>query len=91
MDNKTVVTILSRRLGRETKDINALIEGLAAIIKEKCGNMDAIAIPGFGMFEATKQEEQITTDLSSGKRLLLPPEISLRFTSSAILRKKLLK
>lgn len=90
MDNKTVVATLARKLGRDTKDTNALIEGLAAIIKEKCGDMDSIAVPGFGLFEAIKQDEQITTDLSTGKRLLLPPEVSLRFTASAILRKKLL-
>ncbi len=89
MDNKTIVSTLSHKLGRDTKDINILIEGLATIIKEQCGNMNAIAIPGFGTFEPIKEDERITTDLSTGKRLLLPPEITLNFSASAILRKKM--
>ena len=89
MDNKTIVSSLAQRLGREPKDINILIKGFATIIKEKCSNMDAIAIPGFGTFEPQKEDERIVTDLSTGKRMLLPPEITLYFTSSAILRKKL--
>lgn len=89
MDNKQILASLSKKLGRETKDITVLIEGLATIIKDKCGNMDSIAIPGFGTFEPQKEEERISMDLSSGKRLLLPPEITLHFSPSTILRKKL--
>lgn len=89
MDNKTIISSLAQKLGRESRDINILIKGFATIIKEKCGNMDAIAIPGFGTFEPKKEDERIATDSSTGKRMLLPPEITLHFTSSTILRKKL--
>lgn len=89
MDNKAVVTALANKLGREPKDINLLIEGLAEIIKEQCGNMNTIAIPGFGAFEPIKEEERISKDLSTGKTLLLPPNISIAFKPSSLLRKHL--
>ncbi len=89
MDNKGFVAALSNKLAREPKDITALIEGLAASFRENCGNMDSIAIPGFGTFEPIKEDEHISTDLSTGKRLLLPPQIVLKFSPSSLLRKKL--
>lgn len=89
MDNKTVIATLSQKLGRDPKDISILIEGFATIIKEQCGDMNSVAIPGFGTFEPIKEEERITTDLSTGKRVLLPPEITLSFSASAILRRKM--
>lgn len=89
MDSKQVIISLSKKMGRDSKDISALINGLSAIIKDKCGTLDSIAIPGFGTFEPLKEEEKITTDLSTGKRILLPPQISLQFHPSTILRKKI--
>ena len=89
MDMKQIVATLSKKMGREPNDIIALIDGLSAIIKDKCGALDSIAIPGFGTFIPLKENEKITTDLSTGKRMLLPPQISLQFQPSTILRKKL--
>lgn len=91
MESKQLVSIVSQKLSRDQKDINALIEALAATLREKCGNMDSVAIPGFGTFVPIKEEEKISTDLSTGKRILLPPQISLTFQPSVILRKKLLE
>lgn len=91
MESKQLVSIVSQKLSRDQKDINALIEALAATLREKCGNMDSVAIPGFGTFVPIKEEEKISTDLSTGKRVLLPPQISLTFQPSVILRKKLLE
>ncbi len=89
MDNKTLVNQLAKKMGRSSSDINAFIEGLAAVIKERCGELDTIAIPGFGNFEPVKEDEQITTDLVTGKRILMPPAITLHFRPSALLRKRL--
>lgn len=89
METKQIVATLSKKMGRDSKDINALIEGLSTIIKDKCGTLDSIAIPSFGTFVPLKEDEKIITDLSTGKRMLLPPQISLRFHPSTILRKKL--
>ncbi len=89
MDNKNFIAALSNKLARDPKDIAALIEGLAASFRENCGNMDSIAIPGFGTFEPVKEDERVSVDLSTGKRLLLPPQIVLEFHPSSLLHKKL--
>lgn len=89
MDNKTIVNNLAKKLGRDQRDINALIEGLAAVIKEKCGDLDAIAIPAFGTFTPWKEDEKIIADPITGKRTMYPPSITLGFKASALLRKRL--
>jgi nucleoid DNA-binding protein len=89
MDNKTFTARLSQSLNRETKDITALIEGFSCILRERCSAMDSVAIPSFGTFNPIKVDEQITTDLSTNQRLLLPPQILLKFTASNILNKHL--
>ncbi|MCM1518418.1 MAG: HU family DNA-binding protein [Pseudoflavonifractor sp.] len=89
MDNKTVVATLSRKLGRDAKDINSLLEGLGAILKEKCGNMDSVAIPGFGTFEPEKKDEYVMTDGTTGRKTLYPPKIELQFKAGSMLRKRL--
>lgn len=89
MDNKAIVGTVAKKMGRESRDINALIEGLASVLKERCGDLDSVAIPGFGTFEPVKEDEKIVPDLASGKRIMMPPAINLNFKPSALLRKRL--
>ena len=89
MDNNAVVNELSKSMGRDAKDIAALLDGITAIMREKLSAMDSIAIPGFGTFEPVKEDERIQNDISTVKRLLLPPEITVQFKSSALLRRKI--
>ena len=91
MDTKQIVATLSKKMGREPNDIIALIDGLSAIIKDKCGALDSIAIPAFGEFYTEKEDEKISIDHSSGKRLLLPPQISISFKPSTIMKKRFLE
>lgn len=68
---------------------NDLTEHLAAIIRRTAIDMDSVAIPSFGTFTPVKHDEEVTTDLSTGKRMLLPPQITLEFSPASLLRKKL--
>jgi len=61
----------------------------AEIIRRTAANLDSVAIPSFGTFIPRKRDEEIADDLSTGRRMLLPPQITLEFTPAAMLRKKL--
>lgn len=50
---------------------------------------DSVAIPGFGTFTPEKQEEYVADDPVSGHRMLFPPNISLTYQPSVLLRKKI--
>ncbi|MDD7343458.1 MAG: HU family DNA-binding protein [Bacteroidales bacterium] len=89
MDNKELVERLSEKLGRSKADINKLIGALAEVVKTKASELDSIAVPGFGTFEAKKKNERVVTNPSSGKRMLVPPKITLGFKVSNVLKSKL--
>lgn len=89
MNNKEFITELSRRLDRDVTDVNVLVEGLATLLKEDCGALSSIAIPGFGKFVGEKSLERIELSEESGKRIMYPPQIRLGFEPSMILRMRI--
>ena len=89
MESKEFVSRLAKKMDREVKDINVLIDGLSQVFKDNLSKLDSIALPGFGEFSAIKEDETISIDRSTGKRLLLPPQISISFKPSTILKKRL--
>lgn len=89
MDSKEFIAELSKRVGRPEADVEALVEGLSALLKEECGQLGGIAIPGFGKFQGRKTLERIVEDEQSGKRVLYPPKIEMEFVQSSILKARL--
>lgn len=89
MDNKSFISLLARRLDRDSATVAKLTEGLSTIIKEQCSAEGRVAIPGFGTFAGIKHEETVTNDLSTGKRMLLPPSIDVVFIPGSRLKKNL--
>ena len=89
MDNKQLQDIIAKRMGRDNADVTKLIEAFITIVKESCGEMDSIAVPGFGTFETKKKLERIVVNPSTGKRMLSPPTITLTFKASALLKAKI--
>ncbi len=60
---------------------------LVSVLTECGERLDSVSIPRFGNFEPVKEDERVDVDLSTGKRILLPPSITMTFASSATLRK----
>lgn len=85
--SKSFNSELGNRIGRDKKDTDALLSALGQALRQHCGELDTVAIPAFGNFVAVKHEEKIVTDRSTGKRMLLPPEVELTFVAAGRLRK----
>ncbi|MDD6228328.1 MAG: HU family DNA-binding protein [Bacteroidales bacterium] len=88
MDVKTLNSELGKRLNRDPEDINLLCEQLGAVIAESLANGDSVAIPSFGSFEPKKRMERVAVHPSTGKRILIPPKLSIMFRPSAMLKLK---
>ncbi len=89
MDNKQFIEALARNLKRDRKDIKNLIEALNAVVSSRCGELDTIAVPGFGTLEGRKKNERIMTNPSTHKRMLIPPKITLNFKVSNVLKNRM--
>lgn len=70
---------MATRLNLETSTAEKLLEGFIEVIGEECRDLKRVALPSFGSFQGVKRDETIVRDLSTGKRLLLPPAIELEF------------
>lgn len=89
MDNKSFVGNVARKLNCDATTASRLIEGLAALPRDECVDGNRVALPGFGTFEGVKHNEEIITDLATGRRMLLPPSMELRFVPGGMLKKKI--
>ena len=87
MDNKSFITTLEQRIGDPRTPM--LLEALIGLVREQSMQSNRIAFPGFGSFEGVRHDEEIVTDLSTGKRMLLPPSIEVKFQLGTMLRKRL--
>jgi len=88
MDNKNFISNLAQRLGCDNATAQRLVDGFGTIVRETCADAGKVAIPGFGTFEGVKHDDEIITDLASGRRMLLPPSIEATFSASGMLKKK---
>lgn len=78
-------------------DKNGLTESQAAGIMDalrKClvecaAQGDSVAIPGFGTFVTVKDDERVDRDLSTGKKVLVPPHLSVGFKAGSALLKSI--
>ena len=89
MDYKQLRKILAERTGRSAEDVDALVEGLSVVLQQCGSELHSVAVPTFGTFTTVKHDEEIRQDLSTGKRMLLPPEIVMEFTPGATLLRRL--
>lgn len=86
MDHNEFCRQLTERTGRSSADVDALIDGLSLAVRQACADLDTVAVPTFGSFVPEKHREEVVKDLSTGKQMLLPPEIAVSFVPSARLR-----
>ena len=89
MDYKQFRKRLTELTGRSSADVDALVEGLSIILRDTCSELDRVGIPTFGTFTAVKHNEEVVTDLSTGKRMRLPPEIKIEFHPGGLLPKSM--
>lgn len=86
---KPLIQHLSQSLGEDQHRVNAMLEALADVLRSSATGLTALAIPSFGTFEPVKYDEEIVTDRVTGKRMLLPPQVTVEFHPAAMLRKRL--
>lgn len=86
MESKQFINIIAKRLNLESSTAEKLVEGFVDVVAKECGELNRVAIPGFGSFVGVKHDEKIVRDLTSGNRLLLPPAIELEFVAGGRLK-----
>ena len=89
MDTKQLIRNISAKLDFDNLNSEKMLDAFVSTVTSAALNDDNVAIPSFGTFEPIKADEEIVSDHVTGKKMLLPPQISFVFTPAAMLRKKL--
>lgn len=88
MDYKTFISGLQRQCGRDTAETERLTAELVRIIRAANADLDSVAVPGFGMFVPEKHDEYVAVDSESGKSMLYPPHVTVKFNAGSMLKKR---
>lgn len=88
MDNKTFIDALSQRVNAGKEETSEMVASLCQVLVDNALAGDIVTFPGFGSFEPKKRDERIAIHPSSGKRMLIPPKITLTFRPSTLLKQK---
>lgn len=88
MDYKTFLETLSQRINAGKEETSEMVESFCQVLTDSALEGDIVTFPGFGSFEPRKRIERIAIHPSNGKRMLIPPKITLTFRPSTLLKQK---
>ena len=88
METKSLIEALASRIDRNTEELEKITTALEELLVETLKEGDTVALPGFGQFEPKLREERVTTHPATGKKILVPPRITMVFRPSAMLKQK---
>lgn len=91
MDTKTLNNLVADRLDRDPEVVASLIKSLSDVIASHLKDGDSIAVPGFGSFEPRIKGERVAIHPSNGKKILVPPKMTMAFKPSTLLKQKVNK
>lgn len=88
MDYKSFLETLCQRVNAGKEETSEMMASLCQVITDAALEGDSVTFPGFGSFEPRKRIERIALHPSTGKRMLIPPKITLTFRPSTLLKQK---
>lgn len=88
MDRTSLLASIAGNAGLDSETAERILDAFRDTIAEKCSEGDAITLPQFGTFESRKRMERVAIHPATGKRILVPPKVSLVFRPSSLLKQK---
>ena len=83
MNYNQLITLLSLNVGCAEEQVRAYTDALVKWMSEKIAEQQELLVAGFGKFFLELQHEYVFAD-EKGKRILMPPNLTLRFTPIAL-------
>jgi nucleoid DNA-binding protein len=89
MNSAEFITALSQKLQLSKTEVTKRVEDTASIITAELLKDNSVSLSNFGTFEVKKRNERISVNPASGKKVLLPPKLVVKFKVSNSLKDKL--
>ena len=88
MNSADLTKQLSKRLEIPKTEAERRLEILTSILTEELREEKIISILNFGNLEVKKRNERINVHPTSGKKILIPPKLVVKFKPATSLNKK---
>ena len=88
MNSTDLAKQLSKRLQITKADAEKRLELLSTIITEKLQESKTVSIVNFGNLEVKKRSERISVHPATGKKMIIPPKLVVKFKPATSLTKK---
>jgi len=89
MNYSELLVALADRLQLPKGDVEKRLEQTTEIITDELVKNNIVSIMNFGTLEVKKQLERVIIHPATGKKILVPPKLSVKYKVSASLNKKL--
>jgi len=89
MNSTEFTTALAKKLDLSRLEAGIRLDDLLSVITTELTNGHVISITNFGNLEVKKRNERISVHPVTGKRMLLPPKMVVKFKPSASFNKKI--
>ncbi|MDR0613320.1 MAG: HU family DNA-binding protein [Dysgonamonadaceae bacterium] len=89
MNSTEFTTALAKKLELSRLEAGIRLDNLLSVITEELVNGHVISIANFGNLEVRKRKERVSIHPVTGKKMLLPPKMVVKFKPSASFNKKI--
>ena len=89
MNYSELLTTLAQQLHLSKTEIGKRLDETTAIITAELIKSNVVSIMNFGTLEVKKRQERLCIHPNTGKKLLVPPKLIVKYRASASLNKKL--
>lgn len=89
MNHPELVKQIAKRIDISQTETEKVMGDFIAIITQELLSGNSISFMNFGTFEVQKKNERVTMHPSTGKKILVPPKLVLKFKPAIVLNKKI--
>jgi DNA-binding protein HU-beta len=89
MNSVELTMTLSQKLQLTKTEVNKRMDDMVALVTAELVKNNSVSFSNFGTLEVKKREERISVNPASGKRLLVPPKLVIKFKAANALKEKL--
>jgi DNA-binding protein HU-beta len=89
MNYAELLTELAQRLQLSKADVEKRLNETTAIITAELAKNNVVSIMNFGTLEVKKRQERYSIHPTTGKKLLVPPKLIVKYKPSISYNKKL--
>jgi len=89
MNYSELLTALAQRLQLPKAEAEKRLDETTAIITAELVKNNVVSIVNFGTLEVKKRQERISIHPNTGKKLLVPPKLIVKYRTSSTLNKRL--